>query len=55
MPKAKTKSDKEKLASVYRICNAMQKRNGMSNDKKENFIRGISKKWGIGKSRRKRK
>lgn len=55
MPKAKTKTDKEKLASVHKICNAMQKRNGMSSEKKENCIKGISKRWGIGKKRKSRK
>ncbi len=54
MPKAKTKTDKEKLATVYRICNGMQKRNGMSDAKKENCIKGISKKWKIGKKRKSR-
>jgi hypothetical protein len=51
MPRVQGKENKAKLSKIYKICNAMQSRNGMSNEKKENCIRGISKKWGLTKSK----
>lgn len=55
MPKVSGKVNKEKLAKVYKICNGMQKRNHMSDQKKENCIMGISKRWGLIKGRSKKK
>lgn len=55
MPKVSGKANKEKLAKVYKICNSMQKRNHMSDQKKENCIMGISKRWGLIKGRSKKK
>ena len=43
------KSDKTKLAKIYKICNAMKKRNGMSEAKKERCVLGIAKRWGVKK------
>ena len=43
------KSDKTKLAKIYKICNAMKKRNGMSEAKKQKCVIGIAKRWGIKK------
>lgn len=47
--KKAAKSDKTKLAKIYKICNAMKKRNGMSESKKQRCIVGIAKRWGVKK------
>ena len=43
------KSDSTKLAKIHKICNAMKKRNGMSEAKKQRCIAGIAKRWGVKK------
>jgi hypothetical protein len=51
MPKVSGKENKAKLSKVYKICNGMQKRNHMSDEKKENCVMGIAKRWGLTKSK----
>lgn len=48
--KGAKKSDKAKIAKIYKICNAMKKRNGMSKAKTERCVLGIAKRWGVKKS-----
>jgi hypothetical protein len=55
MPHPKTKENKAKLSKIYKICNGMQKRNHMSDEKKENCVMGIAKRWGLAKSKMSKK
>lgn len=41
------KTDEQKRATIKRICSGMQKRNGMSDEKKKNCYIGIAKKWKV--------
>jgi hypothetical protein len=42
------KTDAQKIASIHKICNAIQKRNHMSDKSKSKCIAGISKRWHVG-------
>lgn len=47
MKKKSDKTDAQKIKSIHKICNGLQRKNGMSDDKKKNCEIGIGKKWGI--------
>jgi hypothetical protein len=43
------KTDKEKIATIHKICNGLQKRNHMSDKGKQACIAGIAKRWHVKK------
>jgi hypothetical protein len=55
MPKVSGKENKAKLSKIYKICNGLKKRNGMSEEKVESCVRGIAKRWHLTKTNKKKK
>jgi hypothetical protein len=47
------KTDAQKVASIHKICNAIQKRNHMSDKSKGKCISGIAKRWHVKASKNK--
>lgn len=42
-----TKTDAQKIVSIHKICNAIQKRNKMSDKSKSKCEKGIARRWHV--------